>query len=135
MFMKRMRILMLVVLLALAITPVAFADETTVVVSPSNMNGWAFLQEGPTGSGTLVDGPIAPPLGTGSVSLTVDSTGRYIIATQAHGGIRLADLITLKYSTYQPGPSTTVAISLQFNLDENLTDSNELFQGRLVYEP
>ncbi len=50
---------------------------------------------------------------------------------------RLADINKLTYSTYEDAstPSTAWAISLQFDVDFNLSDANTAFQGRLVFEP
>lgn len=69
----------LVVLCLLAISHGVFATDA-IVVTPDNLNGWDFLQETATGSGTFVYGPYGPsmsnpPLGGGSAQLTVNSTG------------------------------------------------------------
>lgn len=121
-------------ILGLAITPTLAA--TTTVVYPGNMNGWAFAEEVPTGSGTLVEGPGTPPLGTGSAQLTVDSTGRELLYTTNYAGTRLDSISSLQYSTYTQSPTTgLLAPSLQFDVDYDLTDLNTAWQGRLVYEP
>ena len=73
---------------AMTVLP-ALAASTTVVVHPGDMNGWAFAQELPVGSGALVNGPATPPLGSGSAQLTVDSTGRELLLTPAYAGTRL----------------------------------------------
>lgn len=105
------------------------------MVTPSNMQGWAFAEEGPTGSGSLVNGPATPPLGTGSARLTVDSTGRYILATLARAGTRLDAITTLGYSTYRTAGDSALAIALQMDFDSDVTDASTVFQGRLVFEP
>jgi hypothetical protein len=125
----------MLVLLALAITPVAFADETTiVVVSPDNMNGWFFLPENSTGgTGELVSGPPSPPAGNGSARLVpTDSNGSINIAALLHPGTPLSDITKLEYSTYRASGGPVQAISLQFNVDMDVTDANTTFQGRLV---
>ena len=76
----------------------AFAPNATIVVKPSNMNGWIFVQETATGSGNLVLGPGTPPLGTGSANLIVNSSGGELFGTQIQVGVPLANLTTLTYS-------------------------------------
>ncbi len=118
----------------LASVSTAFAANHTVVVTPANMHGWAFVTETPTGAGTLVNGPETPPLGSGSAELTVDSTGREILA-KAASGVLLADIDALSYSTYQATGEPVLEISLQLQYDSDITDANNAFQGRLVFEP
>ena len=106
-----------------------------VVVSPKNMKGWSFAQETPNGSGMMVRGPERPPLGKGSAQLTVDSTGGEILGKAGYQGTPLADFSKLTYSTYRQFGAPAFAIALQFNIDRDLTDADESFQGRIVYEP
>jgi hypothetical protein len=110
-----------------------------VTVSPANQNGWAFFDDNPgtgTGSGGFEAGPATPPLGAGSAFLTVDSQGRYAVATAAYAGTRMDDIPGLLYSSYQNNNSNTVvAISLQFDIDYDLNDAATNYQGRLVFEP
>jgi hypothetical protein len=117
-----------------SLTMPAFAAVQTVNVTPGNMQGWAFVNEGANGSGMMVDGPGVPPLGTGSAELTVDSLGRQILV-KAAPGVKLADITDLSYSTYQQTGTPLLEITLQFNIDADITDANNAFQGRLVYEP
>jgi hypothetical protein len=111
----------------------------TVTVSPANQNGWVFFDDNPgtgTGSGGFEAGPATPPLGAGSAFLTVDSQGRHAFATAAYAGTRMDDLLGLLYSSYQDNNSNTVvAISLQFDIDYDLNDTTNSYQGRLVFEP
>jgi len=102
------------------------------------MVGWAFFQEQPSGTGDLVAGPASPPLGTGSAHFTVDATGRMLLLTNAYAGVRLDQITSLQYSTYQDPASSAssfLATSLQLDIDYDLTDSNTAWQGRLVFEP
>lgn len=119
---------------AMLAAPVAAVDNT-VVVSPGNLQGWAFVQEIANGSGSLVDGPTEPPMGTGSANLVVDSTGRELLLNNGFAGTRLADITELSYHTYQNGDSTVFAASLQLDVDYDASDENTAWQGRLVYEP
>ena len=121
------------------------AGSGTVVVKPSNMNGWYFWNDKNdtfTGSpGALVVGPGTPPTGSGSVELGpltdngATAAGHSVIATDAYynGGLGtpLANITALSYSTFQPGP--TLAIALQFDVRYRATDT--AYGGRLVFEP
>ncbi|MDT7605283.1 MAG: hypothetical protein QOF61_3280, partial [Acidobacteriota bacterium] len=113
--------------------------QNTVVVSPANQNGWVFFDDNPgvgTGSGGFEEGPATPPLGIGSAFLTVDSQGRHALGTAAYAGTRMDDITGLSYYSYQDNnANTVVAISLQFDIDYDLNDTSNTFQGRLVFEP
>lgn len=111
-------------------------SSTTVVVSPTNMRGFAFVQEDLVGSGAFVVGPPMPPLGFGSAQLTVDGNGRELLLTQQYAGTRLDAITQLQYSAYQINPANPqVTLTLQFDVDFNLNDADTSFQGRVVYEP
>lgn len=113
--------------------------STIVVVSPVNQQGWVLAQEsGPasTANGELVEGPNTPPLGTGSARLAVtNSTTGVVIAKPGFNGVKLADITKLQYSTYRTSGGPALAISLQFGIDNDLTDADGGFKGRLVFEP
>lgn len=125
----------------LPFTAAAVVAASPIVVKPSTMNGWYFWNDKNeifTGSpGELRSGPATPPVGTGSVRLgplTNDGTtaaGHSVIATNAYFGTPLANITTLSYSSYQPGP--TLAIALQFDVRYRTTDTT--YGGRLVFEP
>jgi hypothetical protein len=134
----RKRLLVLVAGIAaiggLVAVPASAVSSAVVKIHPSNMHGWTFINdatEGP-GSGQLVTGPATPPLGVGSVQLSVTGPAdRQIIATPAYSGTRLADITSLDYWSYQSGP--TLAIALQFDVRYRPTDT--AYGGRLVFEP
>lgn len=119
------------------------ATAAVVVVSPSAMNGWAFVNDAtnaPENSSscakcTFVTGPATPPLSTGSVQLAAPTTAdAHMIATQAYAGTPLSSITNLDYSTFQSGPPSPLAISLQFDIRYRpLTDTH--YGGRLVFEP
>jgi hypothetical protein len=115
----------------------AAAATTTVTVDPANPNGWAFLQETPSGSGSFVSGPTTPLLGDGSARLSVDATGGEMLGLQAYGETPFSQITKLEYSTYQNPTNSNqiVAIALQLNVDSDLTDGDTSWQGRLVFEP
>jgi hypothetical protein len=113
--------------------------QNTTTVSPANQNGWVFFDDNPgvgTGSGGFEDGPATPPLGVGSAFLQVDAQGRYALGTAAYAGTRMDDISGLGYYSYQNNnTNTVVAPSLQFDIDYDLNDASNTFQGRLVFEP
>jgi hypothetical protein len=112
---------------------------TTVTVSPANMQGWGFSPDAPSppGSGALVVGPGAVPIGVGSAQLEVDEDDRYVFGTQAYAGTRIDALTALSYSAYRVSPAapSVVQIALQIDIDFNATDGTSTYGGRLVYEP
>ncbi len=86
--------------------------------------------------GSFVTGPSTPPLGTGSVQISVLGTQRRNLATYQFSGKKLGDITMLKYSTYNPsagnGGSVNRSAYLNFNVDFNGSD---VFQRRLVFVP
>lgn len=114
-------------------------QAATTVVKPTALNDWTFLNESPpngTGSGIFIYGPATAPLGNGSLQLTVNDDGRYLLGTYAYTGIRLDTVTKLEYQTYVPvGQPPSLAPTLSFNIDYDLTDSNTDWQGRLTFEP
>jgi nitrous oxidase accessory protein NosD len=134
----KIMVLILLAALALGIVSPAGASGTTTI-KPSAMNGWGFLLEtGATGAGGFVAGPDTPPLGAGSAELTLGgSSDGMLIGVVAYGGTKLGDITRLEYSTYQPlsSASTVQTASLQFNIDNDLTDLDVGWKGRLVFEP
>lgn len=112
------------------------ADSTPVVVTSANLNGWFFFNEGATGTGGFEVGPATPPLGGGSAFLTVNSTGRESLGTQAYAGTPLNQITELRYSTYKnTNPDQAVDIGIQFDVDFDGAGGNTNYQGRLVFEP
>lgn len=113
------------------------AQAATTVIKPTAMNGWVFINEGATGSGSFVYGPDTPPLNDGSLQLVVDATGRHLLGTYAYSNIPLTDLSKLEYSTYVPvGTAASLATTLSFNIDYDITDGDTTtWQGRLTFEP
>ncbi len=111
------------------------------VVTPNNLNGWAFINDndGSAGTGTFVSGPGTPPLRSGSARLALDSssTDRQLLTTLDYAGTRLDQITALQYSTYRSSmdAGNNLAITLQFDMDFDLSDGNTAFQGRLVFEP
>lgn len=111
----------------------------TIVVSPADMQDWAFgFDSGADGTWAMATGPDAPPAGDGSARMTLgDAATGVVLGTTAYGfpGTPFADITGLSYSTYRSAGGDALAMALQFNVDYDLTDANEAWQGRLVYEP
>ena len=111
-----------------------------VTVKPSLLNGWFYYNDETdvidNSLGTFVGGPVSPPSGVGSAQISVTGTQRRNLATYQFSGTPLADIATLKYSTYNPsagnGGSPNRSGYLQFNVDFNGSDT---FQRRLVFLP
>ncbi len=116
-----------------------FQGATVTLSSPADTRNWLFFDDFGSGSGSggFEAGPATPPLGAGSAFLTVDATARHAFEVFTHyAGTRMDDITALRYSSYQDNNANTVlAISLQFDIDYDLTDANNAFQGRLVFEP
>lgn len=85
----------------------------------------------------FVVGPGNPAMGVGSVKISVTGSERKNLATYQFSGIRLADITTLKYSTYNPSAGNGAGNQnesgyLQFNVD---FDKSDTWQKRLTYVP
>ena len=117
----------------------AFMPSSNVIVSPEDLGvTWVEHNDGVAGTWdvSFASGPATPPLGSGSARFLVDDTGRAVLATPLHAGTRFDAIEALSYWTYRESPTGGVlAVSLQFDVDYDLTDGSRLFQGRLVFEP
>ncbi len=125
---------------AIRVTTAAPTASTTVVTAAST-HGWAFFDDQGTGGtpGSYVAGPATAPLGHGSMHFVINAAnqGQALGLAPNDGGTRLDAISELTYSTYRSSADAgnNLAIALQLDLDFNLSDSNNGFQGRLVYEP
>jgi hypothetical protein len=103
--MKRLHWAALAAMLA-ALATAAVAAAATIVVSPGHLDGFTVNNDtcgaATTGSVSFVSGPATPPLGTGSVKLTVGSNGdSYPTLRQSgYNGVPIANLTAFSYSTY-----------------------------------
>jgi hypothetical protein len=113
--------------------------QNSIVVNETNQQGWVFFDDNPgtgTGSGGFETGPGTAPLGAGSAFLTVDSLGRFALGMAGYIGTYLRDITELRYNSYQNNnANTVVAASFQFDVDYDLNDASNTYQGRLVFEP
>ncbi len=101
------------------------------------MQDWQFMQEsGSNGSANMEAGPSTPPIGYGSATFVLDNPNDEWALLKAYESVRLDDITKLEYSTFVSNADPSVAtISLQFNIDDDLTDSDNSWKGRLVFEP
>ena len=117
-------------------TPRTTHAANVVVVSPADMQGWSFMPEPGSGAGQMALGPGTPPRGLGSARLTVSSSSDgMVLGRQGWNGVRLDRITKLQYSTYRTSGAAFLAISLQFNIDDDVTDNDDSWKGRLVFEP
>ncbi len=94
------------------------------------------MSESGSGTGSMVPGPGSPPMGLGSARLTAPSSSDGIaLFTPGYNGVRLDQITKLRYSTYRTSGGTAQAISLQFEIDNDVTDNDNAWKGRLVFEP
>jgi len=128
-------------LAVLFVLATAIAATTTEDVMPSSMNGW-FGYNDTTDTVdnslvTFVNGPGTAPLGNGSARLNAASGERKLLAKSTLNGLPLGGVTTLKYSTYRASvdAGNNLALSLQIGWDDDTTDGNTGFRGRLVFEP
>lgn len=122
-------------------SPTASADHARVVtVRPNKMEGWILRDDNGTGNGgiALVKGPAKPPKAAGSAEFTLtDANDGWILQTfdERFVGLRLDAVTELRYCTYVAQASGVQAPALQLNFDDDVTDSDKSWKGRLVFEP
>jgi hypothetical protein len=121
----------------------SLAQATVVVVTPSSMDGWAFLTTDENGAqlassytgADFVAGPATPPLGTGSVNLFAHAPhGDYSaqVRNSNYGGVKLADLTALSYSSYANAWNGQQVPYIELNVSQN-NDGN--YDDILFFEP
>ncbi|HEV2859708.1 MAG TPA: MopE-related protein [Pyrinomonadaceae bacterium] len=136
----------LALLVALVVPPAVVTADSTVVVKPSSMNNWFFINDQAatpalalaTATGNFTPGPATPPAGTGSAHFLLSgSSDGQAITTPVTSPIPLSQITALSYDTYRSSfdSGNNLAVSLQFPIDYSTVDSNVGFQGRLVFEP
>jgi hypothetical protein len=117
------------------------APEALVVVSPSNMDGWATTNghcNGGTSTGSVgfVPGPGTPHLGIGSFQFTTGTDGDSFpnIRNANYHGIRLDQINAFSYSTYVQAPITNTgqAPYIILNIDNN---GDNTVDDQLFFEP
>lgn len=121
-------------LAALMIAGSIATATSTVVVTPTNLNGWeisnydaatATASGNTTTSGThgeFVNGPATPPAGVGSFHQAIGTDGNDAqrIRTSNYNGALLSTLTDISYSTYVTNPNNTAqATYIQLFVDLN----------------
>jgi hypothetical protein len=132
----------LALLVALILPSAVVTADSTVVVKPSSMNGWFFINDQTdslvTATGNFTAGPATPPVGGGSAHLPLaGAADGQAIATSVAAPIPLSQITELSYDTYRSSfdGGNNLAIAFQFPIDYSTTDLLTGFQGRLVFEP
>jgi parallel beta-helix repeat protein len=113
---------------------------TVITVTPVITNGWAYITEtvGP-GTGLLpfdiVLSPPDPTLGEASARLTItDVNWRHMYVAPIFTGTLLSDITVFEYRLRVPSASLQFPY-INIGWDDNVTDGNTGFRGRLVYSP
>jgi parallel beta-helix repeat protein len=113
---------------------------TVITVTPVITNGWFYITEtvGP-GSGLLPFDIVLPPpdptLGAASARLTItDVNWRHMYLSPVFTGTRLSDITAFEYRLRIPSASPQVPY-INIGWDDDVTDGNTGFRGRLVYSP
>lgn len=111
-------------------------QPATVTVTRDGMRGWQFVAETGDPAGSFVDGPGDPPLGSGSARFTLDSSDDGLaLVRSTYNKVRLDKITRLEYCTYQQQRTGNQAVALQLNFDDDVTDGDTSWKGRLVFEP
>jgi hypothetical protein len=116
----------------------AVNDVTLITVRPSAMSNWVSSQESASGHSiggnvAFVSGPANPPIGIGSVQITVTGNLTDQVLSHAVPGVRLDNFTKITYATLVP--TDALATVLQFTIDLTVTDGIISDQGRLVFDP
>jgi hypothetical protein len=114
------------------------SSNETFSVTPVTPLGWTWEDDNGAVDAAhgFVDGPGTPPAGTGSYRIALNSTAQgTILYNSIYQGTKFSDITSLEYWTYQTTNTDVQAISLQFTADNDLTDADNSFKGRLVFEP
>lgn len=137
---------LIAVLAAVPLVPRAAAAATTTVTS-GNMGNWAFdnrdsggvVGANPTAGGGMVNGPGAPPLGTGSANLYTGNgitggDGAEELRNTGYSGVLLSTITSLSYSTYATSWNGQQVPYLTLEIDPN-GGTNADGNYRLFFEP
>jgi len=116
---------------ALAVGAGVAAAATTVVVTPTNPQGWSTADTRPGGAVNFVADATAPGAGAGALQLTTDATNAAKAQYMHAANTPLADDGELSYYTKQNAGPPVAAPSYQLAVDLNGTSGFTT----LVYEP
>jgi parallel beta-helix repeat protein len=113
---------------------------TVITVTPVITNGWFYITEtvGP-GTGLLPFDIVLPPpdptLGAASARLVITNANwRHMYLSPIFTGTRLSDITAFEYRLRIPSASPQLPY-INIGWDDDVTDGNTGFRGRLVYSP
>jgi hypothetical protein len=147
-----MRRLAVLSVLACAMGGTWATADSTVNVTPSNMNEWTLnsfdgngtiVNSGPYyGTAAMTTGPATPPIGTGSAHLATPAgaaDGAAAIATESYDTTLLSSITSLSYSTYDVTNNGQqfpyLAISIDTGAIDNSGNGNTNQLDTLFFEP
>lgn len=113
------------------------ADVTRQAENTPATDDWVLYTRAgtPPTAGAFVDGPSAPPLGSGSLQLsTVGGSEKVFLFNYDHLGTPLADVDDISYSTYRQAGSAQQVAALNLVIDFNGPATSGGF-STLVFEP
>jgi hypothetical protein len=134
----------LVLALSVAIPATASASATTVVVTsadlvtgiPSPGQFVVINQSGGHGGVGMVIGPATPPVGVGSLQLTVTgATDHWSVYNYDHIGTKLTDITALGYSTYTDNGTTDPILQIEINPGNTTGTDSGVTYSTLNFEP
>lgn len=114
----------------------AFMPGDATAVTPANLGVDWFLTERTGSDGTFVVGPDTPPLGDGSLSMSLqDGSGKVTLFNYDHIGTPLTDIESISYSTYRSSASTNPTAQFPaLNLEVDFVGDGSSYTT-LVFEP
>ena len=122
-------------------TMMALAD-ITIVIKPSNMDGWNFQLGNPFGPNTAEAGfeigPATPPLQTGSAEFKTGADGDSfaLLRNSDYQGVPLSQLTSLTYDSYVTAHNGCVAVYLSLVVDLNDDGVfDPAIDDRIFFEP
>lgn len=116
------------------------AESVLLTVRPSTPVGWKLgfdngMGATPTPSQAwYVFGPGTPPIGDGSIRMTVTNNVSDTVAVRPMFGVRMADLTKVTYAT-QLTTLPAFPVMLQFTVDLTMTDAITDDNGAIVFDP
>lgn len=129
----------------------AEVSSSTVVVHPADMatsiadvvsdpTSWFFYNDETdaidNSLGSFAAGPSTPPAGNSSVQISVSGSQRRNLATYQFSNVKLADITTLKFSTYNRSSGNPGSPNRSGYLNFNVSfDGVDNWQRRLVFLP
>lgn len=129
----RLKLVVPVFVVALCAATTAHADSVKLVTGCGQQN-WNCVNTGAANPPQLVTGPGVPPVGNGSVQLSVGANGANgtYVENPDYAGFLLSDLTVLSYATYVQtyvnGQAPYLVLALDF-------DGDAIVEDALAFEP